>query len=245
MARPKGHGPNHATRHREVIDIAARLFSRKGYGTTGIAELCHATELSKGALYYYIGSKEALLVEIHTSVMTPLLASAQRIAGLEIAAELRLRLLSETLLEVVEHRLEYIRVVEHEIERLTADHRGRMLGQRRQFEDLVAGLHAEAMRAGAFRQRDPRMSMLQFFNMHNYTYQWLRPGRSWNAAFLAAQYCEVLFGGFAEPDLDLTQIEERVAEFRATYDGPSLSGLALPEATDSTSVQPARSPAGA
>lgn len=236
MARPKGHGPNHAVRRQEVIDVAARLFSRKGYGATGIAELCHATGLSKGALYYYIGSKEALLVEIHTSVMTPLLAAAQRIAELDIPAELRLRLLSETLLEVVEHRLEYIRVVEHEIERLTADHLGRMLGQRQEFENLVAGLHSEGMRAGTFRQADPRMCMLMFFNMHNYTYQWLRPGGAWDAAFLAARYCEVLFGGLGTPDLDLTRLEERVAGFRATYDGPSLSGLTLSPPADDPSA---------
>jgi AcrR family transcriptional regulator len=238
MARPKGHGPHHAARRREVIDIAARLFSRKGYGATGIAELCHATGLAKGALYYYIGSKEALLVEIHTSVMTPLLAAAQRIAALEIPAELRLRLLSETLLEVVEHRLEYIRVVEHEIERLSTTHRGRMLEQRRQFENLVVGLHAAAMDSGAFRQLDPRMCMLQFFNMHNYTYQWLRPGGTWDAAFLSASYCEVLFGGFATPDLDLLRIEERVESFRATYDGPSLTGLAPAESPAGSSEQP-------
>ncbi len=244
MARPKGHGPNHAVRHKEVIDVAARLFSRKGYGATGIAELCQATGLSKGALYYYIGSKEALLVEIHTSVMTPLLAATQRIAELSIPAELRLRLLSETLLEVVEHRLEYIRVVEHEIERLSTDHLGRMLGQRQQFENRVAGLHSEAMRAGAFRQTDPRMCMFLFFNMHNYTYQWLRPGGSWDAAYLSARYCEVLFGGLAAPGLDLARLEEQVAEFRATYDGPSLSGLALPDLADSLSTQPAGSPAG-
>ena len=48
---------------------------------TGIAELCVANELGKGALYHYIGSKEALLAAIHDRVMDEVLASADRVAS--------------------------------------------------------------------------------------------------------------------------------------------------------------------
>ncbi|OXM67136.1 MULTISPECIES: TetR/AcrR family transcriptional regulator [Amycolatopsis] len=224
MPRPTGHGPGYEARRREIIRIAAELFSRNGYAATGVAELCQATDLAKGALYHYIGSKQALLAEIHGAVMTPLLAAAERISKLPIAPELRLRLLSQMLLEVIEHRLDYIRVVEHEIDRLAGENRKRMLHERRRFEDMVTELHAEAIRDGTFRELDPRLCMLQFFNMHNYTFQWLRPGR-WSSAQLAEQYCTTLFRGHAVDSNRFASLEEQLGTFRASYTGESLSGL--------------------
>jgi hypothetical protein len=174
-------------------------------------------------------------------VLGPLLAAAQRIAVLpDTAPALRLRLLSETLLEVIEHRLDYIRVVEHEIQRITGSSRNRLIGDRRRFEDLVAALHAEAMHTGAFRPLDPRMCMLQFFNLHNYTFQWLRPG-PWDAQYLSAEYCAVLFRGFAAPGFDPDGLEAEVTRFRAGYAGPSLSGVEQHAPSDDVATDPVRS----
>jgi TetR/AcrR family transcriptional regulator, cholesterol catabolism regulator len=235
MPRPAGHGPGYETRRREVIDTAAELFSRNGFAATGIAELCQATGLAKGALYYYIGSKQELLAEIHGSVLGPVIAAAERIGALPVDAVLRLRLLSETLLEVIEHRLEYIRVVEHEIDRLPGQSRDAMIRERRRFEDVVTRLHLEAVREGVFRDLDPRQCMLQFFNMHNYTFQWLRPGRD-DAAALSAAYCDTLFRGFGTAAHRPEELEDRVIRFRADYAGPSLSGLAFTEPVPDVSV---------
>src|ERR1700733_13353454 len=94
MGRKPGHGPAWEGRRQDVIDLAAELFANKGYAGTGIAEIGRAVGLGTGALYYYIGSKENLLIEIQERVMQPLLALARRIAALDESPLLRLRLLS-------------------------------------------------------------------------------------------------------------------------------------------------------
>lgn len=226
MGRPRGHGPGFEIRRREVIDVAAKLFALKGYAGTGIADLCAATGLAKGALYYYIGTKERLLIEIQNSVLCPLVAAARRIQSLDEDPILRLRLVSETLLEVIAHRIAYIRVVEHDLEQLNRRARAQLLTTRHDFESLVEGMLKEAMELGALRRTDPRLAMLQFFSMHNYTYQWLRPGHGWSPAFLSAEYCRTLFGGLCAPQYAIDDLEPQVDAFRAKYHGPSLSGLA-------------------
>lgn len=225
MARPPGHGPGFETRRLEIVDIAAALFAKKGYAGTGIAELCTATGLTKGALYHYIGSKEGLLVEIQDGVLVPLLAAAKRIQALEEHPVLRLRLLSETLLEVIAGRLDHISVVEHDLRQLGPDSRSRLLGKRRQFESVVSNILAEAMAVGALRRMDPRLATLQFFNLHNYSYQWLRPDGEWSSADLAREYCATLFGGFGAPGYDVHGIEDAVLDFRCRYRGAPLRGL--------------------
>ncbi|QRP47554.1 TetR/AcrR family transcriptional regulator [Amycolatopsis sp. FDAARGOS 1241] len=215
MPRPPGHGPGYEVKRQEIIDQAAALFAKQGYAATGIAEIGQVAGLAKGALYYYIGSKENLLVEIQDRVLRPLLSAARRIATLDEDPVLRLRLLSETLLDIILERLDHIWVYEHDYRHLRGANRARLLRQRREFERIVLDLLTAAMDTGAFRRLDPRLAMLQFLNLHNHTYQWARPDGPWDAAFLSREYCATLISGFCSPGYDVASLEERVAEFRA------------------------------
>ncbi|NKZ06488.1 TetR/AcrR family transcriptional regulator [Actinomadura latina] len=217
MPRPPGHGPGYEIKRQEIIDRAAELFARKGYAATGINEIGGAAGLTKGALYYYIGSKENLLVEIQSRVMRPLLRTARRIARLEVDAVLRLRLLSEALLSIILRRLDHIWVYEHDYRMLGGDNRTRLLRQRGEFEGIISNLLAEAMDAGEFREMNPRLAMLQFLNMHNHTYQWVRPDGSWDAQYLSREYCATLFTGFRAGPGPVDDLEERVLKFREQY----------------------------
>jgi TetR/AcrR family transcriptional regulator, cholesterol catabolism regulator len=224
MPRPRGHGANYEVKRQEIIDLAAELFAKRGYAATGIAELGDVVGLAKGALYYYIGSKENLLVEIQARVMRPLLAAARQIAQLDLDPVLRLRLLSETLLTNILRRLEHIWVYEHDYRHLAGENRSRFLRQRRDFEKIVAGLLSEAMDAKAFRAMDIHLATLQFLNLHNHTYQWVRPDGKWTAATLSAEYCCTLFGGFRTDTYDPSCLEEQIRQFRAA--NPELNLLA-------------------
>jgi AcrR family transcriptional regulator len=214
MPRPPGHGPSFEIRRRQIVDIAAGLFARQGYAATSVNDLCEAVGLAKGALYYYIVSKEHLLVEIQSRVMSPLLARARQIAELEEEPLLRLRLMSESLLTIIFRRLDHIWVYEHDYRSLSGVELATLLGQRADFERLIADLLAEAVEQGLLRATGPRLATLQFLNLHNHTYQWLRPDGEWDAAFLSGEYCATLFRGFAAPGVVLPDVEEQVARFK-------------------------------
>jgi len=77
MARPSGHGTGFETRRQEIIDTAAALFARRGYAGTASRRSARQSDSAR-ALYYYIGSKENLLVGIQGRVLRPLLRSARR-----------------------------------------------------------------------------------------------------------------------------------------------------------------------
>ncbi|GAB3378482.1 TetR/AcrR family transcriptional regulator [Amycolatopsis echigonensis] len=214
MPRPPGHGPGYEIKRQEIIDQAAALFAKHGYAATGIAELGQVAGLAKGALYYYIGSKENLLVEIQDRVLGPLLTAARQIAALDEDPVLRLRLLSETLLGNILARLDHIWVYEHDYRHLRGANRARLLRQRREFEKIVLDLLAEAMESGAFRRLDPRLAMLQFLNLHNHTYQWAHRDGQWDAEFLSREYCATLFSGFCNSGYDVAGLEKRLADYR-------------------------------
>jgi AcrR family transcriptional regulator len=52
-----------ATR-RKILDSAVDLFSERGYGETGLADVLQRAGISKGAFYYHFDSKEAVATAI-------------------------------------------------------------------------------------------------------------------------------------------------------------------------------------
>jgi TetR/AcrR family transcriptional regulator, cholesterol catabolism regulator len=215
MARPPGPKERYEDRREEIIDRAAALFAVKGYAATGVSELGEAVGLGRGALYYYIESKENLLVAIQDRVLGPLMAQATRIVGVDARAIVRLRLLSETLLSLILTRVDHIKVYEHDFPQLTGKNLKRVLDQRRQFEGLVQGLLEEAIADGTLREMDPRLAALQFLNLHNHTYQWARTAnRRWSVQELSREYCWTLLHGMARDSSELSGLEQEADEAR-------------------------------
>ena len=61
-----------------LLDAALHLFVSKGYRSTKLEEIAGAAGLTKGAVYFYFGSKEAVLVELLNHVQTAVFDGAIR-----------------------------------------------------------------------------------------------------------------------------------------------------------------------
>jgi AcrR family transcriptional regulator len=208
-------------RHDEIIDTAAALFSENGYAATGIAEIGEAVNLARGALYYYIGSKESLLVEIHNRVMDPLLREANVVVALDVDIAIRLRLLSEVLLRQILERPQHCWVFLHEYRALTGDHRIEFRKKRVVFENLITGVLVTGAEEGVFVMTDVRSTLLAFLGMHNYTYQWAH-SLTLDPEVLSTIYCEIFLRGISDsPSLQLSG--DAISEARQMF----LDALAL------------------
>ena len=64
-------------RRREILEIAAQLFARKGYRGTSMREIGEQAGVLGGSLYHHIKSKDALFVELHNGALD---AAQDRIA---------------------------------------------------------------------------------------------------------------------------------------------------------------------
>src|SRR5437764_4883462 len=77
---PKTSAAAKEARRTQILDAAARCFARHGYYETTIEDLVTETGLSRGALYLYYSSKEAIYLAI----------SERWRCGLEEAIQVRL-----------------------------------------------------------------------------------------------------------------------------------------------------------
>src|SRR5688572_13642543 len=91
-------------RRTELIGIAARLFSERGYHGTSMQHLADALGLQRGSLYAHIGSKEELLFDVVEEGAARFLERGAEAAHMDAPAAERLRaFLAGHIATVVEH----------------------------------------------------------------------------------------------------------------------------------------------
>lgn len=189
--------PRWQARRQAIIDKSAQIFARGGYHATGIAELCAATDLGKGALYHYIGSKEDVLAAIHDRVMDEVMCGADRVAQAGGSLAAQLTMLGEELLDVIHRYPDHAWVVLHEFPALTGERAEQFRGRRRQYERRVEAVLRAGVDSGEFRDVDPRLTTLAWLGMHNYTYLWLKANGPLSARDIAKPFAEIFMRGIA------------------------------------------------
>ncbi len=65
-------------RRRQILEIAAQLFARKGFRGTSMRDIGEQAGVLGGSLYHHIKSKDALFVELHNAALD---AAEAKIAG--------------------------------------------------------------------------------------------------------------------------------------------------------------------
>ena len=173
-------------RRHEVVTTAAALFARRGFQATSMDELSDATGLRAGGLYHYIGSKQALLLDIFNQLMEPLLERAAEIEAGDADAETQLRMLVRAWLAHIETHLDHMSVFSQE--RHAIEHEPEWEQVRASRDAFEASL---ARRLAAVELTD-RLALFALLGMVNHTATWLKPGGRLTTEQIADGYCNML-----------------------------------------------------
>lgn len=187
--------PKWEARRHAIVDTSASVFARRGYHATGITELCAANDLGKGALYHYIGSKEALLAAIHDRVMDEVMLGAERVAAAGGSPSAQLAMLGDELLDVIHRYPDHVWVFLHEFPALTGERAEQFRVRRGEYEDQLEAVLQAGVDSGEFRDLDPWLTARAWLGMHNYTYLWLKAGGRLSARDVAKPFAEIFMRG--------------------------------------------------
>ena len=148
-------GPTKGERTRaRLVDVAARVFAERGYVATTFGELIEAAGVSKGAFYFHYRSKEELALAVleqvkgrHLEAFRARLAQGPGDAG-------PLRAMADAFLALTDDEPAGSITLAHELASSLAaspEVRAEAAAVTRRWLDLVAGVVADAQRAGDVR----------------------------------------------------------------------------------------------
>lgn len=182
-------------RQQEVIKTAARVFAEQGFHATSMQDLIAATQLTAGGLYHYIGSKDQLLVRICDQLMEPLLQQVRTIVASNDRPEAQLREIVRAWMAHVERNRDHMKVFQQERHVLEHEPQWRAVRrQRKEFEEMLAGVLERGEREGGFRFADRDLALRALLGMVNHTAQWYRPHGRLSAEEIADGYVALLTG---------------------------------------------------
>ena len=130
-----------------IVEAAIDLFSLKGYNATSLREVAGACGLKVGSLYNHISSKEQLLFDIMTGIMTELLEDTRAAMEAEQDPVARIRAFLRTSIHLHATRRKQALLGSSELRSLSDARRRQIVDLRDQYEELLA----EALRAAAHR----------------------------------------------------------------------------------------------
>ena len=197
MARaPEVRSDVHRERQKAVLETAARLICEKGYEAASVQDIADACGLTKAGLYYYIRSKEDLLLEIQNygmdifeeRVLLPVLSISDPVERLKACMERNIHL-------VTEGWSKEVTIILHEHETLTGAARAQINARKKRYVQFLEASFEEAVREGRIRKVEPRVAAFSFLGMILWIYKWFRPDGKIPADQLAREMQDLFFGG--------------------------------------------------
>jgi len=192
LAQEKVHSPRRA----ELIMVAARLFSERGYHGTSMQHLAEALGLQRGSLYAHIGSKEELLFDVVDEGAERFLERGRRAADMPALASVRLRRLLVGHIETAIEHLDAATVFLNEWRYLSPPLQEIVQTKRDTYEGFVRHILDDGIAAGEFRPgTDVRFASTLILSAGNWTYAWYRPGGELGPTEIGERFATLILKG--------------------------------------------------
>ena len=187
-----------SARRAEMVQVAARLFSERGYHGTSIQHLADALGLQKGSLYSHIGSKEELLFDVVNDGADRFLERGEQALQMKTFAAVKLRRLLVAHVETAIEHLDAATVFLNEWRYLSEDKRAIVKMKRDRYENIVRRIIDEGITSGEFRDdANVRFAARLVLSAGNWTYAWFKPGGELGPTEIGERFADLLIRGLA------------------------------------------------
>jgi TetR/AcrR family transcriptional regulator, cholesterol catabolism regulator len=184
-------GPDEISESKKLImEVAAKLFAEKGYGSVGISEVGDTAGFGKGALYYHIKSKEDLLFDIMTIYMVELIDAARAIEINGTDVESRVRSLSQSFMEIMFASRPEMTVCFREVHALNEARRKGVLSLHADYQDVWIRVFADGQKAGRFRPLS-KIEVKAILGMYFYSFLWIRGDGAMTVNAIAENFADI------------------------------------------------------
>lgn len=158
-----------------IVEAAAELFARDGFGATSLDDIAAVLGVTKGAFYYHVKNKEEILRLIYLTVLAASEEPLRRIAESDAPPTEKLRRAIEHQTAVAADRSPAMTVFYREHPHLTGPFAGEILLRKKAYERYFERIIEEGQAAGVFQENiDPKIATFGLLGMSNWLSQWYR-----------------------------------------------------------------------
>src|SRR5437660_3954111 len=179
-----------AEREKSIRAAALRIFRQKGYHAASMQNIADAVGLYKGSLYYYVSSKEELLVRLFEGRADQVLGEIRAITYGTVTCTEQLRAMVRAYVLGVLRNLDSVRVYLREEHVLPPAALRQVHAEQRTMRDLFECVIGDGMRDGSFVGTDPKLAALALLGMCTWVHRWYRPRGRLSETAIADDFAE-------------------------------------------------------
>jgi AcrR family transcriptional regulator len=179
-----------------IVDAAAELFARDGFGATSLDDIAALLGATKGALYYHVKNKEEILRLIYLTVLTASEEPLHHIAEADLSPLEKLRRAVEHQVTVAADRSPAMIVFYREHPHLTGPFAKEIALRKKAYERYFEQIIEEGQVTGAFQLNvDPKIASFGILGMCNWLSQWYRQDGQYTHQHISTMFVKMIANG--------------------------------------------------
>jgi AcrR family transcriptional regulator len=177
MERRNAQGRRSDARWQEILAGAARVFARLGYHQATLEDVAAEVGLNRATLYYYVGTKEDLLVSLLRGPLETLRVQLEDISARPLSARDKLvTTLRQYVATMAEHPELFIFLGENVHNVMSGPEADAIRGNADRYGRVLAEVISTGVAAGEFRSDiEPMVAVLAILGMFNWMHRWYNP----------------------------------------------------------------------
>lgn len=188
--------PRGDDRQAQLLGIACRLFSERGFNGTSLRDIAEEAKVTKAALYYHFPNKESLFAKIVLESLEALVNQVKEACDEFDTPEAKVRAFMITTAENYQHNREAW-IASSNAFRTHGDSpsKTKAVALRDQYEKLLRGFIREGIESGHFREVDPAMAGRVLLSAVNSMSRWHNPKGKLAPPMVVDQFVDIVLHG--------------------------------------------------
>jgi AcrR family transcriptional regulator len=197
MARTRSE--NYDDIQRGILDAAAGLFAKQGYMRASLSELSDACRLSRGAVYHYFESKEAILFAILDAHVRRMIGDVEKAIASSPQTLEQFRGAIRAIVELNARSPNEQRIILNDLQFLSEEEQQAIKNLERQIVDMISDLLLKLDAQGKMVKRTKKVYTMILFGILNFSHTWYDPTGGVEPAEFADLIVDLFLRGFAAP----------------------------------------------
>jgi AcrR family transcriptional regulator len=185
-----------ATRKQEIQRLAAEMFAERGYDAISVRDLATAAGITVPTLYWYIGNKEQLLLDLFQSIQQQLWDRLSAIRDSDLPADEKIRAVIREQFDVLTTQRSHALVTFREGHRVDPELRDSVAPTRRDIDRIVRDILISGRDEGLWGDEMPLdTANLAIWSVIQYAPQWFRPEGRKPGRQMADEFADLILNG--------------------------------------------------